>query len=76
MLKSCLLVIEKLAGTQRREKLRVWLKHDLRDWFGPRILPIGSDVADHWGRLLAQETCGGTPCDAVAQLPQNLFFTR
>ncbi|MEO8121212.1 MAG: PIN domain-containing protein, partial [Rhodoferax sp.] len=31
-----------------------WLEHDLRDWFGPRILPIGPDVADHWGRLLAQ----------------------
>ena len=24
------------------------------DWVGPRILPIDADVADHWGRLLAQ----------------------
>ena len=23
-------------------------------WFGPCILPIGPDVADHWGRQLAQ----------------------
>jgi predicted nucleic acid-binding protein len=46
--------VEKLADPQRREKLRVWLEHDLRDWFGPRILPVGPDVADHWGRLLAQ----------------------
>ena len=30
--------VEKLADIQRREKLRVWLEHDLRDWFGPRIL--------------------------------------
>lgn len=26
----------------------------MRDWFGTRILPIGADVADHRGRLLAQ----------------------
>lgn len=38
--------VEKLACTCRREKLR--------DWFGPRILPVGPDVTDHWGRLLAQ----------------------
>ena len=34
--------VEKLASaedTQRREKLRLWLEHDLHDWFGPRILP-------------------------------------
>ena len=46
--------VEKLLEPQRREKLRLWLEHDLRDWFGPRILPIGPSVADHWGRLLAQ----------------------
>ena len=46
--------VEKLLEPQRREKLRLWLEHDLRDWFGSRILPIGPGVADHWGRLLAQ----------------------
>ena len=49
--------VEKLTSpedTARRERLRLWLEHDLRDWFGPRILPIGPDVADHWGRLIAQ----------------------
>ncbi len=39
--------VEKLADTQRRQKLGLWLEHDLRDWFCPRILPIGPDVADH-----------------------------
>ena len=42
------------TAPQRREKLRLWLENDLRDWFGPRILLIGLDVADHWGRLLTQ----------------------
>ena len=60
--------VEKLTrsdDTQRREKLRLWLEHDLRDWFGPRILPIGPDVADHWGRLLAQ---AGRPVPAIHSL--------
>ena len=60
--------VEKLTrsdDTQRREKLRLWLEHDLRDWFGPRILPIGPDVADHWGRLLA---LAGRPVPAIHSL--------
>ena len=60
--------VEKLTSTedtQRREKLRLWLEHDLRDWFGPRILSIGPDVADHWGRLLAQ---AGRPVPAIDSL--------
>ena len=46
-------------------KLRRWLEHELRDWFGPRILPIGPDVADHWGRLLAH---AGRPVPAIDSL--------
>ena len=60
--------VEKLTSsedTTRREKLRLWLEHDLRDWFGPRILPIGPDVADHLGRLLAQV---GRPVLAIDSL--------
>lgn len=60
--------VEKLTSpedTARRERLRLWLEHDLRDWFGPRILPIGPDVADHWGRLLAQV---GRPVPAIDSL--------
>ena len=57
--------VEKLPEPRRREKLRLWLEHDLRDWFGPRILPIGPDVADHWGRLLAQ---AGRPVPAIDSL--------
>ena len=57
--------VEKLLEPQRREKLRLWLEHDLRDWFGSRILPIGPSVADHWGRLLAQ---AGRPVPAIDSL--------
>jgi toxin FitB len=60
--------VEKLTSAedaQRRERLRVWLEHDLREWFGKRILPIGPEVADHWGRLLA---LAGRPVPAIESL--------
>ena len=38
----------------RREKLRLWLEHELADWFGIRVLFVGIPVADRWSRLLAQ----------------------
>jgi predicted nucleic acid-binding protein len=46
--------IEKLAEEKRREKLRLWLEHELPAWFEGRLLPIDFAVADRWGRLLAE----------------------
>jgi len=45
--------IETLADRKRREKLRLWLEHELPAWFEGRVLPVGLAVADRWGRLLA-----------------------
>src|SRR4030042_1127280 len=46
--------IEALADRKRREKLRLWLKHELPAWFEGRVLPVDLAVADRWGRLLAE----------------------
>ena len=46
--------VEMLSERRRRERLRVWLEQDLKDWFGPRILPVDAAVADRWGRVLAE----------------------
>lgn len=46
--------IERQSAAHRREKLRVWLEYDMVEWIGNRILPIGAEVADRWGRLLAK----------------------
>jgi len=45
--------VEHMASGRRREKLRLWLEHDLTDWFDTRVLPVDLSVADRWGRLLA-----------------------
>ncbi len=46
--------IERLADKKRREKLRIWLEHELPAWFEGRVLPVDLAVADRWGRLLAE----------------------
>jgi hypothetical protein len=46
--------IERLTDKKRREKLRLWLEHELPAWFEWRVLPVDIAVADRWGRLLAQ----------------------
>jgi predicted nucleic acid-binding protein len=46
--------IERLDAGRRRERLRTWLEHELIDWFGVRVLPVDTAVADRWGRLLAE----------------------
>jgi len=46
--------IETLADRRRREKLRLWLEHELPAWFEGRVLPIDLAIADRWGRLLAE----------------------
>jgi predicted nucleic acid-binding protein len=46
--------IEALADGKRREKLRIWLEHELPAWFEGRVLPVDLAVADRWGRLLAE----------------------
>lgn len=45
--------VERLGAGPRKEKMRVWLEHELPDWFESRMLPVSGEVADRWGRLLA-----------------------
>jgi predicted nucleic acid-binding protein len=47
--------IERLDDNEgQRERLRLWLKRDLHDLFGDRLLAITARVADRWGRLRAE----------------------
>ncbi len=46
--------IEALSEKKRREKLQLWIDHELPRWFDERVLPVDLAVADRWGRLLAE----------------------
>jgi predicted nucleic acid-binding protein len=57
--------IEALSDKRRRETLRLWLEHDLPEWFEGRVLPVDLAVADRWGRLLAE---AGRPVPTIDSL--------
>lgn len=57
--------VEQMPEGMRREKLRLWLDHDLTDWFSTRVLPVDVAVADRWGRLLGQV---GRPLPSIDSL--------
>ncbi len=57
--------IEALPDKRRREKLRLWLEHELPAWFEGRVLPVDLAVADRWGRLLAE---AGRPVPSIDSL--------
>jgi hypothetical protein len=57
--------IEALGDKKRREKLRLWLEHELPAWFEGRVLPVDHAVADRWGRLLAE---AGRPLSTIDSL--------
>jgi toxin FitB len=57
--------IETLTDQRRRETLRLWLEHDLPEWFEGRVLPVDREVADRWGRLLA---AAGKPVPTIDSL--------
>lgn len=47
--------IEKIAEGKRKQKLKLWLEHELPEWFEDRVLSIDRAVADKWGYLHAQQ---------------------
>jgi predicted nucleic acid-binding protein len=57
--------VEGMVSGSRREKLRLWLEQDLPAWFEDRLLPVSLQVADRWGRMLAE---AGRPLPAVDSL--------
>lgn len=55
--------IEMLPAGQKRDALTHWLEHDLTMWLGDRVLPVGAEVAQTWGRLGARGKV--SPIDAL-----------
>ncbi|MDF1761188.1 MAG: type II toxin-antitoxin system VapC family toxin [Coxiellaceae bacterium] len=47
--------IESAKDPKRKQKLRLWLERELTAWFANHVIHIDADVADRWGRLLAEE---------------------
>jgi toxin FitB len=57
--------VERVRDGSRRERLRLFLEQDLPLWFEDRLLPVSAEIADRWGRLLAER---GRPAPAIDSL--------
>lgn len=57
--------IELLLHSNKKSELIVWLENDLRNWFGGRILPVDSFIADKWGFILANSKRSLSAIDAL-----------
>ncbi len=57
--------VERLAGGAKRERLRLWLERDLPEWFEDRLLTVGPEIADRWGRLVADAEGPVSAVDAL-----------
>jgi len=51
--------IERLAVGARRKRLEAWIDEELKGRFEQRVLPIDTNVAEHWGRLMARSEAKG-----------------
>lgn len=60
--------VERLAAGRRRAALESWLDGELLDRFEERLLPVGRDVADTWGRLMARLERRGRTVDVMDAL--------
>lgn len=57
--------IELLLHSNKKKELIIWLENDLRNWFGGRILPIDTFIADKWGFIMANSTRSLSAIDAL-----------
>jgi len=57
--------IVSLREVPRRVALEAWLDSDLVLRFHGRVLPIDHEVADRWGRLVAQVGAAGSRLPAI-----------
>ncbi len=60
--------IERLATGRRRSRLDEWLRDELVLRFEGRVLPVGTRIAEAWGRLVARLEAQGRPINAMDAL--------
>lgn len=53
--------VERMTPGSRRTRLEDWLTTDMRLRFEHRVLAVDEDIADQWGRVVAQSEAIGRP---------------
>lgn len=57
--------IARLNASARRSALERWVRRDLAERFGPRILPVDHAVASRWGAISGAAEARGVPLPVI-----------
>jgi predicted nucleic acid-binding protein len=57
--------IEKSMDVVRKSKLKSWVKHDLKQRFGNRIIPIDLEISVRWGSIQGAAELVGKPMPVI-----------
>ena len=57
--------VERMTPGSRRTRLEDWLTTDMRLRFEHRVLAVDEDIADQWGRVVAQSEAIGRPISSM-----------
>ena len=75
--------VERMPEGARRVRLERWLEQELPLRFEGRILPVGEQIADVWGKVVSRSESAGRPMDimdaflaATAEVHRLTLITR
>jgi len=57
--------VERMAAGRRRSRLEQWLRDELPLRFESRILPVDTEVAEAWGKIVSRSEAAGRPIGAM-----------
>ena len=57
--------VERMATGRRRSRLEQWLRNELPLRFESRILPVDTEVAEAWGKIVSRSEAAGRPIGAM-----------
>lgn len=60
--------IARLTSSRKRERLHLWVEHDLKERFRNRVLDIDSRIAKAWGEIQGRSEANGRPMRGIDSL--------
>lgn len=57
--------VDRMTSGKRRQRLERWLQNELPLRFEGRVLPVGAEIADAWGKVVARSEAAGRPISAM-----------
>jgi toxin FitB len=57
--------VDRMTSGKRRQRLETWLQNELPLRFEGRVLPVGAEIADAWGKVVSRGEAAGRPISVM-----------